>query len=77
MPLKRTGISDSAALGAAILAGLGSGQMTSLQDAVRDLVHFDRVFEPNPAHRSYYDDKFGHYRELYGVLRPFNARFDA
>lgn len=77
MPLKRTGISDSAALGAAILAGLGSGQMTSLQDAVRDLVHFDRVFEPNPAHRSYYDDKFGHYRELYAVLRPFNARFDA
>lgn len=76
MPLKRTGISDSAALGAAILAGLGSGQMTSLQDAVRDLVHFDRVFEPNPAHRSYYDDKFGHYRELYAVLRPFNARFD-
>lgn len=76
MPLKRTGISDSAALGAAILAGLGSGQMTSLQDAVRDLVHFDRVFEPNPAHRSYYDDKFGHYRELYAVLRPYNARFD-
>ena len=74
-PLQRAAIPDSAALGAAILAGLGSGLMTSLQGAVRDLVQFDRTFEPNPAHRAYYDDKFGHYVALYEAMRSFNAGF--
>jgi xylulokinase len=74
-PLRRTTISDSAALGAAILAGLGSGLIASLHEAVRHLVKFDRTFEPNSAHRAYYDEKFEHYRALYETLRSFNRRF--
>jgi xylulokinase len=73
--LRRTAVPDAAALGAAILAGLGSGTMGSLAEAVRQLVTFDRTFEPDPAKRGYYDDKFGHYRALYDTLRPFNARY--
>lgn len=73
--LRRTAVPDAAALGAAILAGLGSGTMTSLKDAVQRLVKFDRTFEPNAANRAYYDDKFGHYVALYEALRPFNARY--
>lgn len=75
-PLRRTAISDSAALGAAILAGLGAGLMQSLPQAVNDLVRFDRTFEPDPSLQAYYDDRFGHYRALYETMRPFNARFD-
>jgi xylulokinase len=74
-PLQRAAIPDSAALGAAILAGLGSGLMNSLQEAVRDLVQFDRTFDPNPTHRAYYDDKFEHYVALYEAMRGFNRRF--
>ena len=74
-PLRRTATSDSAALGAAILAGLGSGLMESLDGAVRRLVAFDRTFEPNAARRTYYNDRFGHYRALYESMRPFNASF--
>lgn len=74
-PLRRTTISDSAALGAAILAGIGSGLMGSLHEAVQHLVKFDRSFQPNPAHQAYYDDKFGHYTALYESLRGFNDRF--
>lgn len=74
-PLRRTAISDSAALGAAILAGLGSGLVSSLREAVHTLVKFDRTFTPDPALRAYYDDRFGHYSALYEALRSFNARF--
>jgi xylulokinase len=74
-PLRRAAINDSAALGAAILAGLGSGLLGSLGEAIQNLVRFDRVFDPNPDHRSYYADKFEDYRSLYETLRPFNARF--
>ncbi|MCB9993174.1 MAG: carbohydrate kinase [Hyphomicrobiaceae bacterium] len=73
--LRRVSVRDSAALGAAILAGVGSGAMPSLTEAVNRLIQFDRVFEPDTRHKAYYDDRFGMYRELYAALTPFNARF--
>ena len=73
--LKRAAVTDAAALGAAILAGFGTGTMSSLDEAVRQLVRFDRTFEPQAFNRAYYDDKFGQYISLYKVLRPFNARY--
>jgi xylulokinase len=73
--LKRAAVTDAAALGAAILAGFGTGTMSSLDEAVRQLVRFDRTFEPQAFNRAYYDDKFGQYISLYEVLRPFNARY--
>jgi len=74
-PLRRAEVTDSAALGAAILAGLGSGTMSSLPEAVRTLVRFDRTFTPDQRTRAYHDDRIGHYRELYAALKPFNAGF--
>jgi xylulokinase len=70
--LQRTSVPDAAAIGAAILAGCGSGAFPSLTEAVRSLVRFDRTFEPDRSLRGYYDDKFGRYRELYATLKPFN-----
>jgi xylulokinase len=71
--LRRVATPESAAIGAAILAGVGSGLMPSLVDAARSLVQFDRTFEPDPTQAGYYTDKFGKYRELYAALRAFNA----
>jgi len=68
--LRRASVPDSAALGAAILAGLGSGSMGSLVEAVRRLVQFDRTFEPDRAMAGYYADRFGAYQRLYEALRP-------
>lgn len=75
LTLRRTSVPDSAALGAAILAGLGSGAMDSLTGAVGRLVRFDANFTPDPSHRAYYDEKFARYRELYAALQPFNAAY--
>jgi xylulokinase len=65
----------AAALGAAILAGIGCGAMNSLTDAIQQLVRFDRTFEPRTAYRTYHDERFRHYKTLYEELREFNARF--
>lgn len=72
-PLRRARVSDSAALGAAILAGVGSGQLRTLDEAIRSLVVFDRTFEPRPHYANLYRDGYAKYRELYSVLRPFNS----
>jgi xylulokinase len=73
--LQRTAAPEAAALGAAILAGLGSDTVSGMREAVRQLVRFDRTFEPQAAYRAYYDDKFGHFQALYEALRPINARY--
>lgn len=71
-PLRRTSIPAAAALGAAIIAGVGSGAFPSLAEAVRELVQFDRSFAPNQERRAFYDDRQLHFRQLYEALRPFN-----
>jgi xylulokinase len=74
-PLKRAATPEIAALGAAMLAGVGTGVLSSISEAARRLVHFDRSFAPNLALRGYYADKFGHYRELYQALAPINRAY--
>lgn len=74
-PLRRSAAPESAALGAAILAGRSQDAGTPLADVVRRLVHFDRTFEPDLGKSGYYEDRFGKYVELYQSLRPFNAGF--
>lgn len=71
-PLKRAAAPEIAALGAAMLAGVGTGVMPSILEATRKLVRFDRTFEPNLALHDYYNDKFGRYRDLYEALIPIN-----
>ena len=73
--LQRAAVADAGTLGAVILAGLGVGEMVSLEDAIQRLVRFDRSFEPDTARRGYYDDRYGKYLALYADLRGFNDRF--
>ena len=75
VPLRRAEQPAAAALGAAILAGLGSGEFSSMVTAARQLVRYDREFAPNAARAGYYAERHGHFRALYDDLRGFNARF--
>ncbi|WP_108397748.1 xylulokinase [Devosia submarina] len=75
LPLARTAIPAAAALGAAIIGGVGSGAFPSLPSAVRQLVRFDREFEPDGARAAFYNERFAHFQALYHDLRPFNERF--
>lgn len=71
--LKRAAVPDSAALGAAILAGLGSSTMTSLVEAVRSLVHYDRTFEPDPRQRDRHDTGLAAYIRHYEAMKAARA----
>ena len=75
VPLQRTAVPAAAALGAAILAGVGSGAFPALLPAVRQLVRYDRVFEPDAARKAHHDSGFENFRALYDEMKPFNARF--
>jgi xylulokinase len=74
--LQRTSVLDAAVLGAAILAGLGAETVSSIGDAVRQLVKFGRTFEPQAAYHAYYDEKFGQFQALYTALRSVDARYE-
>jgi xylulokinase len=52
-------------LGAALLAGLGSGVYQTPTQAVEATIHVDRVFEPDPTRRARYDELFERYQRLY------------
>lgn len=64
---------ESAALGAAILAGRSQQTTSLLVDTIRRLVRFDRAFEPDASMAGYHADRLGKYVELYESLRQFNA----
>ncbi len=74
-PLRRTANRDAGVLGAAILAGVGNGLFANIDAATRQLVVFDRTFEPNPAQAGRHAFGFGKYLELYQQLKSFNADF--
>ena len=72
-PLRRMAAGHAAALGAAVCAGVGSGAMPSLAEAAAGLVRVDTSFEPGPG-AALAEERFATFRDLYGQLRPINAR---
>lgn len=61
--------SDTATtLGAAILAGVGTGFYQDYEEAVEETVTVTRTHEPNPANKAVYDQSYDTYLELYRSL---------
>ena len=55
---------EATALGAAFLAGIGSGVYSSLEET-NQYVHIDKVFEPNMDNHRRYLEIFEDWKELY------------
>jgi xylulokinase len=64
-PLARPRFTEAGVLGAAILAGLGSGVYTSVGDPMQRLVKIDRIFEPHARRHARYAELFSRYHLLY------------
>lgn len=63
--------SDTATtLGAAILAGVGTGVYASFAEAAQKTVRVTKTYHPNPDHRAIYNAGYARYRELYTRLEP-------
>jgi len=56
-------------LGAAILAGVGTGAYKSFEEAVSAAVTIKRAYEPDEKNRAVYDRGYGVYRALYEKIR--------
>ena len=69
-PIDLLGLTESAALGAALLAGLGTGVYAGVDDATRQVYRLERMVEPNPfAHEMYNEWYEQVYSRLYPSLR--------
>ncbi len=70
-PIMRPRITEAGVLGAAILAGTGSGVFRSLEEGVKAMVHSDRTFLPDPLKQRQYDDRFIQYQRLWPLMADY------
>lgn len=62
---------EATALGAAMLAGVGAGTFTDLDEAVDRLAVLEPdIIEPDPAVAAAYDDAYRRYRSLFDAMEP-------
>jgi xylulokinase len=66
--LRRLRVSDSGALGAALMAGTGADILPDIATAAARMVAVERVFLPEKRHRDLYDGLYRVYRDLYPAL---------
>ena len=67
-------ISECGCLGAAILAGVGVGEYSSVDEAVELLVSEVDLFQPDPDMHEEYTERFTIYPKLYPALRELTHR---
>ena len=71
-------VPESAAVGAALLAGIGAGVFSSPADAVASLRYGCEQIDPIPGHVDWYETMYQTiYRPLYDALQPINRAFTA
>lgn len=67
--------SEAACLGAAILAGLGTGVFDTIDSAVKKLVDTDMKYIPDPKNQNEYEEGYNAYREIYSDLKGTFKRY--
>jgi xylulokinase len=70
-PAMRPRIIESGTLGAAIIAGVGSGIFDDYKSAVRVMVHKDVVFMPNASKNEVYNHRYRKFLALKEILRDY------
>lgn len=65
LPIDCMEYSDTACSGAAVLAGLGSGVLTSINDAVAKFARLGTTYRPRPEFTEIYQEKLDLYYEIY------------
>lgn len=76
-PLQRVCGRDPGALGAAVMAGAGTGAMPDLESAVAGLVQLDLTFAPRPEAAARAERRYAIWRGLYERLAPVSHALSA
>jgi xylulokinase len=69
MPVDLVEAEEGPAYGAALLAGVGTGVWTSVENACEAAVHVAERVEPDKQHAALMDRQYGAFRKLYPALR--------
>lgn len=69
VPFVRPAITETSTLGAAILAGVATGELASAEDGIARFVRRQRVFEPDPRRHALYRERLLAYQRLYPALK--------
>jgi xylulokinase len=69
--ISRPAITEAGALGAAIIAGVGSGVFASFAEGVGQMVKLERAFEPDPKRHEQYQGRYEDYRQLWPLLGDY------
>jgi xylulokinase len=69
--VERTAHADAAPLGAALLAGMGSGAYRDAEAAVEAAVRVEHCYEPDAARHAVYRQRLSLYREVDALLTPY------
>lgn len=72
--IKTPVIKEATALGASLLAGVGTGIYNSLDEAVEQVVHFDKIYEPNLANNSVYVKQYEQWQKVYQAQLALSER---
>ena len=69
LPLQKSLLTEQTGIGAAMLAGIGTGVYSGFDEAVAAVAHYDEPTIPRSENRVRYDDLYQHFTELYPRLR--------
>ncbi len=70
-PLVRAQASEAGALGAAVIAGVGSRVFTSIEEGVQCMVRTEREFQPDPQMQARYAEQFAKYQQLWPLMQDY------
>jgi xylulokinase len=73
LPVERSAVTDSSAVGAAILAAVAVEHAPDVVSAASAATAVAETIEPQPQNRRVYDDMYRRYRELFAALKPLFA----
>lgn len=71
-PVERLKVSECAALGAAILGGVGSGHLPSIDEAIDNMVHTHGIIEPDMKNHEIYTEFYNIFRKTFVALKDAN-----
>lgn len=68
-PVETLKISDCAALGASIMAGVGAGIFKDIREGVESMVKVDKKYEPSEKNTKIYDELYSIYCNVYDAIQ--------
>ncbi len=75
LPMEKGLTHETSGLGAAILVAKGLGWYSNLDEAVENMVHVKKVFEPNEKHVQIYEQLYSDvYTKMYKALEPLYSQ---